>query len=112
MNLATQTLSAAPLSPELFDPDGFLNDPSAWNDELAARIAEHDGLAPLTDRHWRVIHHIRDRFRRIGGVPAIRQVCRATGLHKSEIHRLFGSCLSIWRVAGLPNPGEEAKAYL
>jgi len=24
----------------------------------------------------------------------------------------FTTCLGAWRVAGLPNPGEEAKSYL
>jgi len=27
-------------------------------------------------------------------------------------HMLFPSCLAAWRIAGLPDPGEEAKAYL
>jgi hypothetical protein len=25
---------------------------------------------------------------------------------------LFSDCRSLWRIAGLPNPGEEAKAYM
>jgi tRNA 2-thiouridine synthesizing protein E len=28
------------------------------------------------------------------------------------VKQLFGGCLSLWRVAGLPDPGEEARAYL
>ena len=98
--------------PPLFDEDGFLMDSSAWTKGLGAQIAEIDGLGPLTDSHWMVIEHVRERFFRVGGLPAMRLVCRATGLSKDDMHRLFGGCRSIWRIAGLPNPGEEAKAYL
>lgn len=112
MSTAAQVLRVPSRATDLFDPDGFLNNPSMWSDELANQIAEHDGLAPLTERHWQVIRHIRDRYFRVGGVPVMRLVCRATGLQKDEIHGLFGGCLTIWRIAGLPNPGEEAKAYL
>jgi dissimilatory sulfite reductase related protein len=42
----------------------------------------------------------------------MRRVCRETALSKSEIYDLFGGCLRAWRIAGLPNPGEEARTYL
>ena len=34
------------------------------------------------------------------------------GLDPRQAHHLFSSCRSLWRIAGLPNPGEEAKAYM
>jgi tRNA 2-thiouridine synthesizing protein E len=95
-----------------FDESGFLADPSSWTPELARQIAQLDGIGELDDRHWRVIHHVRDRFFRLGGIPAIRLVCRATSVSREEIDALFGGCLAIWRIAGLPDPGEEARAYL
>jgi len=27
-------------------------------------------------------------------------------------HQLFSSCKTLWLIAGLPNPGEEAKSYM
>ena len=108
----TAQLVSSSLSPVAeFDEDGFLADGLVWTRGLAEQIAEFDELAPLTDKHWKVIDHIRERFFRVGGVPAMRLVCRATGLSSMEIRSLFGDCRSAWRVAGLPNPGEEAKAY-
>lgn len=98
-------------APVAFDEDGFLADPTLWSRELAVQVAELDGLAPLTDTHWKVIDHVRERYARVGGVPAMRQVCRATSVARSDIAGLFGSCRAIWRLAGLPNPGEEAKSY-
>ena len=111
MHTLTQTPTPTSLIPAAFDPDGFLADPSVWTHNLAAQIAEFDGLAPLTDSHWKVIQHVRERFFRVGGLPVMRLVCRATGVPRAEIRRLFGDCRTIWRIAGLPNPGEEAKAY-
>jgi hypothetical protein len=42
----------------------------------------------------------------------MRLICRAAGLDRHKAHKLFGSCRNLWRVAGLPNPGEEAKSYM
>jgi tRNA 2-thiouridine synthesizing protein E len=35
-------------------------------------------------------------------------------MHLGEhgVQRLFGGCREAWRIAGLPNPGEEAKNYM
>jgi dissimilatory sulfite reductase related protein len=96
----------------LYDEDGFLIDPAQWNEALAERTALLDGIGELGDDHWRVIHHVRDRFQALGGMPSMRRVCRATGLTRDEIYALFGSCLQVWRIAGLPNPGEEARSYM
>ena len=96
----------------LFDEDRFLVDPGQWNGELADRIARSEGIAALGEQHWRVIRHVRERFESVGGLPGMRRVCRATGLSREEIHGLFGGCLPLWRIAGLPNPGEEARSYV
>jgi len=96
----------------LFDEDGYLLNQDLWSERLAVEIAEMTAVGPLTDNHWRLLHHVRQKYFRIGAMPSPRRVCRETGLSQSEILRLFGGCLVIWRIAGLPNPGEEAKAYL
>lgn len=96
----------------LFDEDGFLVDFGQWNEALAQRIAQREGVAQLHEPHWRLIRHVRERFLALGGLPSLRRVCRATGLSRDEVHELFGGCLPVWRIAGLPNPGEEAKAYM
>lgn len=111
MGQAAFKLSAYPLADDLFDEDGFLLDSNIWNEDLAQHIAVFDGLGVLTDTHWLVIEHLREHYFRLGGVPAMRQVCRANGVTRREMYELFGGCREIWRIAGLPNPGEEAKAY-
>ena len=95
-----------------FDEDGFMLEPANWTEETGAMIAEIDGVGPLRAEHWQVIHFLRDRYLRLGAIPPVRNMCRNSTLSKEEIKTLFGSCLEIWRIAGLPNPGEEARSYM
>nr|WP_296748461.1 TusE/DsrC/DsvC family sulfur relay protein [Thioalkalivibrio sp.] len=108
----TPTPSPFLVPASIFDEDGFLVDFGQWNEALAQRIAQQEGITHLDDPHWRLIRHVRERFLALGGLPSLRRVCRATGLSRDEVHDLFGGCLPVWRISGLPNPGEEAKAYM
>jgi tRNA 2-thiouridine synthesizing protein E len=102
--------SASP--PPLFDAEGFLIDHLSWTKQLAQELAQQEGVEELSEQHWQLLQHIRERYLNLGALPNMRLVCRATGIPRWRVHSLFGSCLSIWRIAGLPDPGEEAKAYL
>jgi tRNA 2-thiouridine synthesizing protein E len=95
-----------------FDADGFLVDPDEWTAPLAEYIALLEGLDGLSARHWQVIGIVRDRFHAVGGPPVMRLICRAAGVDPSSAHDLFSSCRSLWRIAGLPNPGAEAMSYM
>ncbi len=98
--------------PFALDSDGFLLDSSSWTEETARVLAELRGLSPLNRRHWAVIYFVRDRYLRLGAIPPIRTICRSSEISRSDVKALFGSCLDVWRVAGLPDPGEEAKTYM
>lgn len=94
------------------DEYGLLKSPLNWSREVALVIAHDLGIDVLTAGHWKVIDALRIHYERFGVAPAMHNICRVN--HKSEawVHDLFGSCFNAWRVAGLPDPGEEAKAYL
>ena len=94
------------------DESGLLLNPLEWNETVAREIADLCGLAQLKDDHWRVIKILRNYYTQFGVAPAMVIVCRTAGKHHNLVHDLFGSCLNAWRVAGLPDPGEEAKSYL
>ena len=96
----------------LFDEYGYLLNQDLWSEQFGEQIAVQEGVGPLTEKHWIVVNHVREKFFRLGGLPNMRRVCRETALSKTQIYTLFGSCLAIWRIAGLPNPGEEARAYM
>lgn len=99
-------------SPGSFDEDGFLAESGNWTPSLAEDLARQDGISNLSAKHWEVIRIVRDRYFSIGALPVMRLICRAAGLDLNRAHELFSSCRSLWRIAGLPNPGEEAKSYM
>ena len=102
----------APIDPALLDEDGLVRDFAAWNEALAEALARDSGLAELTETHWKIIRAMRENFARGGTAPTMHRVCRDAGVERRQVNELFGYCLVAWRVAGLPNPGEEAKSYL
>ncbi len=95
----------------VFDPDGFLLDPTMWSESLADRIAQTDGIGELNAQQLGLLHTLRREFARNGTIPALNHVCHVSGEDAQCLHHLFPSPREAWRVAGLPNPGEEAKAY-
>ena len=95
-----------------FDADGFLINPAQWNEQVAQAIAAVDGVGPLTPDHWGIIHYMREHHFTYGSLPPAAQVCHSHGLDKHAVTRLFSSCRGAWRLAGLPNPGDEALSYM
>jgi len=110
-NQAAQTVSNSALY-SLLDADGFLVETANWNLELAGQLARQAGISELSAKHLEVITIVRNAFFSVGALPVMRLVCRAAGLDPSRAHELFSSCRSLWSIAGLPNPGEEAKSYM
>ena len=100
------------ISASRFDSEGYLLDANNWNKSLTEKLAKDASIPHLSDKHWQVIHYIRDYFHRLNTMPPPRRVCRQLGIEGHNINSLFGSCLTAWRISGLPNPGDEAKAHL
>lgn len=95
-----------------FDEDGFIKDPQAWDRKSATAIAQRNGIQGLADDHWRVIEQLRKHYLDTGSIPVMRHICREIGLKEDCVSELLHDPMRAWRIAGLPNPGEEAKAYL
>jgi tRNA 2-thiouridine synthesizing protein E len=96
----------------VFDEDGFLQDTHAWTKDVSRQIAQMDGRGSLSPDHWAIILYLRGHYLATGELPVMRHVCRICHVDKDAVPRLFGSCREAWRIAGLPNPGEEAKSYM
>jgi dissimilatory sulfite reductase related protein len=99
-------------NPELFDDDGLIRDFASWSEPLAQAIAQEAGIGRLGEAHWKIIYAMREHYAKLGAAPAMHRVCHDAGIERQQVNQLFGYCLVAWRVAGLPNPGEEAKSYL
>ena len=103
---------AEPATKPLFDEYGLLTDPADWTPELAQDLAERAGVGPLTEHHWAFLMALREYYGKFHAPPPSHKVCHDLQLPDHSGPELFGTCLSAWRIAGLPDPGEEAKAYL
>lgn len=88
------------------DDDGFMTSPETWNDTIAAALASSEGINPLTDDHWKVVHYLRNYFLQFGVAPMIRKLCKETGFDLKTIYALFpsGPAKGACKVAGLPKP--------
>ena len=89
------------------DEDGFITDPSLWNDELASFLAEsEEGITDLTPDHWKVIYYLNEYYHEFGIAPMIRKLCKETGFKLKYIYELFpsGPAKGACKVAGLPKP--------
>ena len=87
--------------------EGFLTDPSVWNEELALVLAKaEEGLDQLTDDHWAVIRTIRAHYLETQSAPMVRSICKTTGLPLKRIYELFpsGPAKGACKLAGLPKP--------
>ena len=94
------------------DEDGFLVAPELWNRGMAKFIAKLDGVWPLSPEHWNIIYYLREHRLTYGALPPASQICRAHGMERHAVQRLFGSCREAWRIAGLSHPGEEALNHM
>jgi TusE/DsrC/DsvC family sulfur relay protein len=97
--------SVAPMQVS-FDAEGFMTDPSQWNEEIAAELAKDEGIDELTDRHWVVINFVRDEFESSGNPPTLRTITKKSGVPTKELYELFpkGPAKKVARIAGLGKP--------
>lgn len=88
------------------DADGYLTDPVQWDETIALDIAAAAGIPVLSERHWRVIRFMRDRYLRTGEVPSIRAIGRESGVPVRELYELFprGPAKLAAKIGGLPKP--------
>jgi len=88
------------------DPEGFLLDPSDWNEGLAVEIALANGVPELTDRHWLVVRFMRDRYLATGTAPSIRSLGKESGVPVKELYGLFpkGPAKLAAKIGGIPKP--------
>ena len=88
------------------DEDGFIQDPDAWDEAVAKSLAETEGVAEMTDDHWKVVNYLREYYLEYNMAPMIRKLCKQTGFKLKEIYELFpsGPAKGACKVAGLPKP--------
>jgi len=89
------------------DEDGFLQNPEAWNDEVARWMALHLlGISSLTEEHWKLVRYLRQYWETFGVCPPIKMVTKSTGISLEHLYELFsdGPAHGACKVAGAPKP--------
>lgn len=95
-----------------FDADGFMLNPDQWSETWANSHTQAKGLDPLSPEQLELLHNLRAEFAKTQAIFAYSHVCHISGEDPNCMQELFPSPLDAWKLAGLPNPGEEAKAYM
>jgi tRNA 2-thiouridine synthesizing protein E len=86
--------------------EGFLVDPSRWNEEVAVELARREGIDPLSERHWEVIRFMRSEYEAKGAGPSVRLLGKTSGVPIKELYELFpkGPAKLAAKIAGIPKP--------
>ncbi len=101
--MSVETIGGVEL--ELND-EGFLTDPSQWNEDIAVELARREGIGPLTDRHWQIIRFMRSEYETKGSGPSVRMLGKTSGVPIKELYELFpkGPAKLAAKIAGIPKP--------
>ncbi len=87
--------------------EGFLTNAAEWTKEMAPEIAKEEGIAALTDAHWKVIDYCREAAKGLGGKsPTLRQITAGAGVSTKDLFALFpkGPAKKVAHIAGLGKP--------
>jgi tRNA 2-thiouridine synthesizing protein E len=72
------------------DEHGYLAPPEQWDEDFALGLAEALGMgSELTEKQWRTIRYLRDKFVEEKTVPLVAQVCVDNAISLSELRSLF-----------------------
>ena len=84
--------------------DGYLEDMSQWNEEIAHEIASEIGIE-LTDKHFEVINYLREKTAAKEALT-IRKVGKSGIVSIKELYQLFpkGPLKFSSKIAGIPKP--------
>ena len=101
--MTTLTIADTPVE---VDAEGFLQKPEQWTEEIAREIAAGAGIHELTNRHWQVVHFMRDRYLATGSAPSIRSLGKESGVPVKELYELFpkGPAKLAAKIGGIPKP--------
>lgn len=87
-----------------FKEDGYLEDFTQWNKDIALEIAQEEGIQ-LTEAHWKVIDYIQDQYKK--EIPlTIRSVGKSGVIDIKGFYDLFpgGPLKKASRISGIPKP--------
>lgn len=96
----------------ILDNNGHLKDHTIWNQSIAKQLADADKIN-LTDKHWEIIHLVREIYLETQTTPPMRLLIKAIKVNINPeiansryLYQLFpdGPVRLASKYAGLPKP--------
>jgi TusE/DsrC/DsvC family sulfur relay protein len=86
--------------------EGFMTNPAEWNKAIAVEVAKEEGIAELTEAHWKVIDFCRQNAVSTGAAPTIRTITNGSGVTTKDLFALFpkGPAKKVAKISGLGKP--------
>ena len=94
------------------DDDGYIVNFEDWNDRVACALAEREGIEELTKDRIDILKFLRQYYKDYGSYPVFGAVCLNVNQPKECVTQKFVDPVKAWKIAGIPNPGEEVETYL
>jgi TusE/DsrC/DsvC family sulfur relay protein len=89
------------------DDDGFLVNLEDWSESVARVLAAQEGVGDLSEDKLDILKFMREYYRKHHFFPVVRFVCKNVHQPSNCVKEQFMDPVKAWKIAGLPNPGEE-----
>ncbi len=96
---------------ELIDENGYLIDLDGWTEDVARVLAAREGIRELSKEQLDILLALRAYYRKYAFFPILRAVCASAHQTRSCITDNFRDPVTAWKLAGLPDPGEEVRGF-
>lgn len=93
------------------DDDGFLINFEEWNEGITEKIATREGIEPLQESQLDILKFMRGYYRKYNFFPILRYVCKNVHQPRNCVNEKFIDPVQAWKIAGLPNPGDEVMMF-
>ncbi|OGW36702.1 MAG: hypothetical protein A2X58_00160 [Nitrospirae bacterium GWC2_56_14] len=93
------------------DDAGFLTDLDGWTEEIARVLAAGEGISELTVEQFDILRSLRSYYRKHSFFPIMRAICANVQQPRTCVTDKFIDPVTAWKLAGLPNPGEEVNNF-
>lgn len=87
------------------DDEGFLVDPSLWDEDVAEILTKKEGIERLTYDKLLILRSLREHWEKFHSFPILGKICKEVGATRKDCVSLeFANPLTAWKLAGLPKP--------
>ena len=93
------------------DDEGFLTNIEDWTGDVARALAVREGIGRLSEEQFAVLRSLREYYAKHRFFPIMRAICRSVHQPRTCVTDLFTDPVTAWKIAGLPNPGEEVIGF-